>query len=369
MKQIWWFSFLCPLLFSLEAKSQKTDAWQEAPELTLSGFLDVFYVYDFARPTGPSRQPFFFNHNRHNEFNLNLGFIQWNVSHAKYRANLALQAGTYPNDNYAEEPGLLKAVLEANVGVSLNADNSIWLDLGIMPSHIGFESAISMDNPTLTRSILAENSPYFMAGAKLGYQPNETWFFAGLILNGWQRIQRLPGNSIPAFGSQVSYTPSSAMTFNWSTFIGTDDPDSTRRMRYFNNFYGKLQLSEKVDVTGGLDIGLQQSQKGSGKLDTWFSPVAIAQYRFRPHWRTAIRAEYYQDRTGIIIPTDTPNGFQTIGISGTLDYLPTESIMLRTEARRLNSQDEVFESASGGTRDNVFIGFSLAVRFAKKLSP
>lgn len=365
MKRIWWFSVITLMHLSVGAFSQERGAWEDRPELTLSGFLDVFYVYDFARPEGPSRQPFFFNHNRHNEFNLNLGFIQWNVSHAKYRANLALQAGTYPNDNYADEPGLLKAVLEASVGVSLNGDNSLWLDVGIMPSHIGFESAISMDNSTLTRSILAENSPYFMAGAKLGYQANEKWYIAGLILNGWQRIQRLPGNSIPSFGSQVTFAPSGRTTFNWSTFIGTNDPDSTRRMRYFNNFFGKFQLSDKLALTAGFDIGLQQSTKGSSTLDPWLSPILICQYNFHRQWRTAIRVEYYQDRTGIMIPTETVNGFQTLGISGTLDYLPTESIMLRTEARWLNSRDRIFESPNATTSTNFFLGFSLAARFNK----
>jgi hypothetical protein len=47
---------------------------------------------------------------------------------------------------------------------------------------------------------------------------------AGLIVNGWQRIQRLQGNSLPSFGTQINYSPTEKITFNWSTFIGTDDP-------------------------------------------------------------------------------------------------------------------------------------------------
>ncbi len=38
-----------------------------------------------------------------------------------------------------------------------------------MPSHIGFESAVGSDCWNLTRSILAENSPYFESGIKLNY--------------------------------------------------------------------------------------------------------------------------------------------------------------------------------------------------------
>lgn len=239
MKQIWQFNavlILCIVSFNLSAQVDST--WQQKPQLAIEGFVDVFYVYDFNQPESITRQPFLFNHNRHNEFNLNLGLIKLALKHTKYRANFAMHTGTYANDNYAAEPGLLKNIFEANVGVSLNRRNNLWLDAGIFPSHIGFESAISADNMTLTRSMLAENSPYFLTGAKLTYNPNDHWEIAGLIVNGWQRIQRLPGNSIPSFGTQVTFTPTQKTTLNWSTFIGTDDPDTTRRMRYFNNLYG-----------------------------------------------------------------------------------------------------------------------------------
>jgi hypothetical protein len=77
-----------------------------------------------------------------------------------------------------------------------------------MPSHIGFESAISKDCFTLTRSILADNSPYFESGAKISYSSdNGKWFVSGLVLNGWQRIQRVNGNSTVAFGHQLTYRP------------------------------------------------------------------------------------------------------------------------------------------------------------------
>jgi hypothetical protein len=75
-------------------------------------------------------------------------------------------------------------------------------------SHIGFESAIGKDCWNLTRSILADNSPYYESGAKLSYtSKNEKWFISGLILNGWQRIQRVEGNNLPAFGHQLTFKP------------------------------------------------------------------------------------------------------------------------------------------------------------------
>lgn len=343
-------------------QAQNDSLWQQKPDLIVSGFIDIFYVYDFNQPQGPERQPFLFNHNRHNEFNLNLGLVKLGVAHAKYRANLALQTGTYVNDNMAVEPGFLQNIFEANIGISLNQKNNIWLDAGILPSHIGFESAISMDNFTLTRSLLAENSPYFETGAKVTFNPNRKWEVAGLILNGWQRIQRLEGNSLPSFGTQVSYSPTSEVTLNWSTFMGTDDPDSTRRMRYFNNLYGQFRVSEKLELMAGFDIGIQQRSKGSSNYETWFSPIVIGQYQISRNWKSAFRAEYYQDKTGIIIPTDTDNGFRTTALSLNLDYSPVQHVMCRIEARWLHSKDDIFESKTDMTNHDFFIGTSVALK-------
>ncbi|MGS2764978.1 porin [Sinomicrobium sp. M5D2P9] len=360
---------LCICLFTVfnHSMAQTDSSWQQKPQIRLSGFMDVFYVYDFNHPGTDYRQPFFFNHNRHNEFNLNLGLVSLALEHEKYRANLAMQAGTYANDNYAAEPGVLKNIFEANIGISLNQKNNLWLDAGILPSHIGFESAVSMDNPTLTRSMLAENSPYFLTGARLTYTPSSTWELAVLVCNGWQRIERLQGNSLLSFGTRVTYSPGDGMTLNWSTFIGTDDPDSTRRMRYFNNVYGQFQLTDRLGITAGFDMGIQQKQKNSSAYDIWLSPVLIGQYTVNENWKTAIRAEYYQDKTGIIIPTGTANGFTTTGLSWNVDYAPIPWMSCRLEGRWLHSRDTVFETKDGTSNNNFFIGTSIAVKFSEVL--
>ncbi|SEF68028.1 porin [Algoriphagus boritolerans] len=346
------------------AQNQADSSWSKEARISLSGFADVFYVYDFNQPESIERQTFLFNHNRHNELNLNLGLLKLSLNHSKYRANFALQAGTYSNDNYAAEPGLLKNIFEANIGISLTEKNNLWLDAGIMPSHIGFESAISTDNWTLTRSILAENSPYFLSGAKLTFYPNDKWEVAGLILNGWQRIQRLEGNSLPSIGTQLKFSPTESTTLNWSTFIGTDDPDLTRRMRYFNNFYAQFKLTERFGLITGLDLGIQQRSKGSSEFDFWYSPVLIGQFTVSQNWKAAIRAEYYQDQTGIIIPTETINGFRTSGLSLNMDYSPTPAIFCRIEGRWMTSEDAIFERNSNLSKSNFMIGTSIAIRFS-----
>jgi hypothetical protein len=333
--------------------------------LTISGYVEVYSQYDFSNPKNNSRPGYVYSHHRNNEVNLNLGLIKLNYESDRIRTNLALAAGTYMNANYAAEPATLRNIYEANVGVKISEKHNLWIDAGVLPSHIGFESAISKDCYTLTRSIGADNSPYFETGAKVSYTTDDgKWMMSGLVLNGWQRIQRIDGNSTPAFGHQLTYRPTDKITLNSSSFIGNDKADSVRQMRYFHNFYGQFQLHDKFTVITGFDIGAEQKEKGSSHYNTWFTPVLIASYKPHDDFAIALRGEYYQDKKGIIINTGTKNGFQTFGYSFSVDYVVFSNLVWRTELKRLQSKDAIFADRNDSLEKDNMIGItSLALRF------
>jgi len=338
---------------------------EKAPSpLTFSGYVETYYSYDFGNPDNHLRPGFVYSYNKHNELNLNLGMVKANYAKDKIRGNFAVMAGTYPEYNLAGEQDLLKNVFEANIGVKISSKHNLWIDAGIMPSHIGFESAIGKDCQNLTRSILADNSPYYEAGAKIGYtSPSEKWYLAFMYLNGWQRIQKTEGNQTPAFGTQITYKPSAKTTLNWSTYVGNEQPDADRKWRYFNNFYGLFKFSEKTNLTVGYDIGFQQAVTGSSDYDVWYSPVVILQYKPTAKVQVAARAEYYQDKQGVIIATGTENGFKTYGFSANFDYFIADNVMFRIEARNLSSKDEVFVDNNNPSKTNTFLTTSLALSF------
>ena len=358
-------TFLVMGLISNLSYGQEEKTEEQIPKFIFSGFMDVFNVYDFSQPQSLSRQDFLYNHNRHNEFNINLGLLQFDLQHPKYRARFGLQIGTYVNDNMSAEPSALKSIFEANIGVSLNEKNNLWLDAGVLPSHIGFESAISMDNFTLTRSLLAENSPYFLTGASLTYSPSKRLELKALIVNGWQRIQRLKGNSLPSFGTQIKFTATKQLTINWSTFIGTDDPDTKRRMRYFNNLYAQYKASKMFEFIAAFDFGHQQQSLGSFNYDIWFSPIFIGQLNINKKWKSALRVEYYQDKESIIIPWQFKNGVELTSASLNIDYHPSSNIIFRIEGRWMNNKDGFIRSKVNSYEGNYIIATSIAIKLVK----
>lgn len=360
MKRIAWSVWL---LTAIGASAQDSTKQPTSP-LTFSGYAEGYYSYDFNQPSNNLRPGFLYNYNRHNEFTLNLGFVKATYAADRVRANLAVGVGTYMNANYAAEPGTLKNVFEADAGYKLSAKKNLWFDIGILPSHIGFESAVGKDNWTLTRSLVAENSPYFEGGARLSYtSDNGKLLVAGLLLNGWQRIQRVEANSLASYGTQVYYKPSDKITLNYSTFFGTDKPDSARLWRYYHNLYGIFQLTPVVGFTAGFDIGMEQKAKNGSEYNNWYAPVGILRITPAGKWAFALRGEYFSDEHGVIISTGTANGFKTLGGSMNIDYLPQANVALRLEGRYLNSKDAVF-SKDGLVRDNnTAITFSTAIGF------
>ncbi len=352
------------MMMTLAAQAQDTVATTTPNPLTISGYVEGYYSYDFNKPQRNSRPDFLYNFNRHNEFNVNLGFVKAAYATERTRANLAVGVGTYMNANYAAEPGVLKNIFEANAGYKLVQNSNLWFDIGILPSHIGFESAIGKDNFTLTRSLVAENTPYFESGARISYATNDgKWSFAALALNGWQRITRVEGNSLMSYGTQVTYKPTSKVTLNYSTFLGTDKPDSARLWRYHNNLYGVFQISDKVGFIANIDYGLEQKAPSSDELNKWFTPVGILRITPNSKWAVALRGEYFSDENSVIISTGTTNGFETIGASINVDYLPQINVALRLEFRHLNSKDNIFEKDGRARDNNSAVTFSTAIGF------
>lgn len=333
--------------------------------LTISGYAEGYYGGDFNNPAGNTRPSFLYSFNKNNEAAVNLAFLRGAYVTDGFRANLALAAGTYMKANYALEPGFLGNFYEGNVGIKLSRENNLWLDVGVLPSHIGLESAVGKDNWTLTRSIEADNTPYYESGARIGYTSGDKkWFASALVLNGWQHIKPVEGGSLPSFGTQVTYKPSPGITLNSSTFLGTDKPDSTRRMRYFHNFYGIFQLNNRLAALVNFDIGAEQAGKHEAAMNLWFSSMAALRYTPTASTAVALRAEYYDDRHGVIIASGTPNGFKTWGFSANFDYRLTANLLWRIEARTLGSRDNIFPVRHGAPAgSNTFVTTSLIAHF------
>src|SRR5688572_14272025 len=328
------------------AKTPAPEVLQTKP-LSLYGFADVYYSYDLGQPDSHERPAFIYNYKRANEFNVNLALLKLTYAIEKVRGNLGIMAGTYAEYNLAAEQDLLQNIYEANAGFKMG--KKLWLDAGIFPSHIGAESAISRDNLNLTRSIGADNTPYYEAGIKLTFEATDKLTVTGLILNGWQNIRE--NNNNKALGAQIQYKLSDKILLNYSNFIGNEKPDSASQTRFFHNLYATANFSSKWSLIAGFDFGTEEKPIGESGNNKWWNPTLSLKYQLTSKIGIAARTEYYHDKNGVIIDTQTEHGFQTAGYSLNLDYVPHDQVLWRVEGRLFSSEDAIFTNKNGSVSD------------------
>ncbi|HXH74889.1 MAG TPA: outer membrane beta-barrel protein [Bacteriovoracaceae bacterium] len=132
-------SLLFFFLFSLTTQAQADK---------FGGFIDTYFAYDFNNPSHHKRayttQPV-----RHNEFNVNLAYLEAILDRPKTRGRLALQFGDSVTRNAAAETRFTRIFQEAYLGIKI--DGKTWVDAGIFLGNIGSESWISKDNWTYKR--------------------------------------------------------------------------------------------------------------------------------------------------------------------------------------------------------------------------
>ncbi len=336
--------------------------------VAFGGFVDVYYAYDFQRPRRLDR-PFMTQAVRHNEFNVNLAFVEAKFNAERIRGRLALQTGTSVQANYAGEPRLgavsgpelSRLMQEAYLGLRIAP--GLWVDGGIFFSHMGMESWISSENPTYTRSLVAEYSPYYQAGARLTWQGTPTFVAQLDVINGWQNISE--NNSDKAVGIRLDYQPTSEVMLSYYNFFGNEQPDTVRsRLRVFNGIGAKVTVG-LWQFLAQADYGWQRRADGTGGA-TWYGGTLIARYQLTPSLALVGRVERYDDGEQTIVVTENGQAFRVSGASLAVDVAPMPHVLWRLGGRGFMARNPVFPSrAADGSfaRRDGFIFTSLAVTF------
>ena len=308
-------------------------------KVTLEGYVDAYYAFDFNRPAGKD-QPYFVSMARDREVNINLAYIDLKYTASRIRARFVPGFGTYMNSNYAHERGTLKNIIEGSVGIKLSKNKNIWLDAGVFGSPYTNESAISKDHLAYTRSLGAENVPYYLSGAKLTLPLASKWNAYLYLLNGWQQIY--DNNNKMSAGTQLEYRPNNNLLINWDTYVGQERSvaDSTLGQRYFTDIYF-IYSRKKFSATSCFYVGMQE--QAESKKATWWQGNFIARYNLTEKLSVTGRIERFSDpRAVMIVPITKVKGFNTNGSSLGLNYAIANNTLLRFEYRTFFSDKDVF---------------------------
>ena len=341
---------------SLALKPSPTSA------IVLKGYAEGYISVDGNKPAGMNR-PLLYNFSRDREFSLNLAFVEISHQHGDLRFKFTPAFGGYMQANYAAEPEGFRYIFEANAGVRLSAKHNLWLDAGVLPSPYGYEGAVNLLQNNLSRSLSAENSPYYITGARLSAPLGTKVQLNVFAINGWQNIRET--NRAKSFAAQIQYQATSTLLLNYSAYLGDERAtlDSTKGKAYrsFHDFYAKYSPSDRLNLVALFDFGTQNGYSASTKL--WHTANITARIKLMQKLSLSLRAEYYSDPKQAIVALPMQDA-SLYGASVGLNYGITDQVLLRVESRLLNSDKRVFVSNTGKPSDSyLFNTASLAVYF------
>ena len=318
----------------------------ERPRLVPVAVIDTYWAYHDTPPA--SRQATLMTTAvRHNEFQINLAAIGLRLEHAKLMGTLILQAGTsvdalYPPTAGAAQnnPEVWKHIQVASVGYRVHPD--VTVEAGVMPSHLGNESFVSTNNWNYTRAMIAEATPYYLAGVKASWRALPTLTLTGLFYNGWNVYSDV--GRTKSGGLKVEWKPSDKFSLATAAHIGPG-AEGRNDLRLYDDIVAKLNLHPRLDVAVQLSGGMDKESGLPGR--NVYGAAAWLRWFLGETTYVAARGEYLSDERGIFTqqgarPTSapTPLGAPFNGALGqksmlagtlTLGWLPHPSFLARVE--------------------------------------
>lgn len=338
-------------------------------KVSFGGFIDGYYAYDVGRPPTLDRSffggaPFTTQPARANEFNVNLAYVEANISGNRIHGRLALQAGTSVQSNYGAEPtigtvsgpSLARLIQEGYVGYQVAP--TFWIDAGIFYANAGLESWASKDNPTYSRSLVADYSPYYSSGVRGIWQATPTLALRLDVVNGWQNISET--NTDKGVGLRLDYTPSTRMTLSYYNLFNTE---TGSRVRVFNGVGAKVNATPTT-LLGEVDYGTLGAGSAGGSSATWWGFTAVAKRQVAARMALVGRIERYSDPEQVNIVTGLSAPFVGNSASIGIDVAPQSRVLWRTELRGFFAGERIFPNGGKGPRKtDGFVVTSLSLAF------
>ncbi|MCB9705444.1 MAG: outer membrane beta-barrel protein [Myxococcales bacterium] len=265
----------------------------EGSTLTLGGYIETFYGYNFGRPSNGLTNFRAFD-NRHNALTLQNVALSAAWEAERVYAKIALQAGHAPATYYGvSEPSQLgsdgastsdalvfRNIQEANAGVRPFARAPLFIEAGIFLSPIGFESLAIHENWHWSHSPLFFALPFYHSGVKVGADVKPGHQVKLALYNGWNNA--VDNNPEKSLGAEYNFTPSDRFALAAVYFTGVERPVGApegRAWRHVLNLAARGAPLRRLGLAGDANLGLEPNAFG---LSRWLAFAGSARVEALP---------------------------------------------------------------------------------------
>ena len=369
--------------------------------VTLSGFGDVYYGYDYYHPENNLAGLRYFEAPT-NGFGFNMAElildkaadatsaesrVGYHVSAGYGQAAAIINGSDVPFGYYSGDNFYLK---EAYASYLAPVGKGLTITVGKFVTNAGAEVIESNANWNYSRSLLFYYAiPYFHFGAKAAYTFNPKWAVNVSLVNGWNNTNithDFAGQSSGlTYGGSVTYTPNAKWSVIENYYAGPVVDGFGSGSKTFNHW---KQLSDSIisytpnakwafQVNGDYGFGPRfESEECDdaivaqgveectfGPKVNWWGAAGYLKYTMSPKTNFAVRYEYFNDTDGYAGLLGGTEGWVQ-EVTGTYSYNLTSALLVRGEYRYDYASTPFFYTGSRYLRDQNTASLSFVYSFS-----
>jgi len=326
--------------------------------LTFNGYIDSYYAIDNDANESNRKLLSILNPTKES-INLNVVLFRVNYNSESLRAIATFHFGDMPNVAWQTK---LNFIQEAYIGVKLS--DKFWFDVGNYLTHIGIESVNPKDNWLSTLSLLAQNEPFYQAGAKLTYEPNNLLKLQIQLLNGYNLFE--DNNKNKSIGYLVSYKLLENLNLSLTGIIGNEaylglvNPKFkySQGNKILNSLLIEWDCSNSFKIKSLIDLSSQEIDVTdlNNNISKGFSRIVASSIAFKYLFSESIslnsRIEMYNTFLKVAETFNSKALAYTIG----LEYKPMNNAYIRLEDRFMNYNNTINSIIPFKSRNEVIFG-------------
>lgn len=313
------------------------------PVLTITGSMDPYYKYDFAKTTANSFTSFTQTHN-----SFSLGMASLKLEHKSGKVGAVADLGFGPRAkafSYADD-GITQAIKQ--LYVSYSPADWIKLTLGTWATHVGYELVDPQLNRNYSMSYMFTNGPFTHTGFKAEVSKGKHSAMLG--------ISNATDFRIPPDGyinkkfiiGQYTFAPTDKIKF-YLNYVGGQNPDTSKT----NQFDGVItaKISDKFNIGYNGTINSTRFWDGSKNTESqaWWGSALYLNFDPQPWFGLTLRGEYFSDKNNLKI-TVNPDGCNIFATTLSANFKSGNFIFV-PEFRLDNSNKNTFVDKDGvGTK-------------------
>ncbi len=310
---------------------------------SLSGFVDMYYDYNFNQPASRANTLRSFDIDS-NQFALNMVELVLDkapdAQASRTGYHVALGYGQAMNAVNGSDPGGLgfdQYLKEAYFSYLAPMGKGLQFDFGKFVTPNGAEVIETKDNWNYSRGLLFSYAiPYYHFGLRTKYAFNDKYSLTGYLVNGWNNV--VDNNTGKTYGLSFGWNPNKKWGFTENFMAGPEQANNNSNWRQLWDTVATYTPNGKLSLMANYDYARGDRVKGIINPVYWSGIAGYIRYTLNSKYNVAARYEYYDDHDGFT--TGTAGHIHEF--TGTLQRTIAGHFLTNLELRRDFSNNPIF---------------------------